>query len=143
MFDGGEVHGHSIEVDLVVDTLGPFQDAVASVGQLLEDEATTTGQIATSIRRLTALRLVNTFDGSFGLRLGGPEPEVQLTFLTDPETTELDQIGSLFEKSVARVLDVLAAATTEDSEQGIIEEIANLGSRRGKTFGGPVEKPCA
>src|ERR1700744_171063 len=49
VFDGASVHGHSVEVELLVDTLGPFQHAVASVGQIVADEATTAGLIPASI----------------------------------------------------------------------------------------------
>jgi hypothetical protein len=122
-FDGRAVMDHSLDVEQLVRTLGPFQSAVASVGQALGAEPTTAGVIQQAIRDDTALRLVSTLSGSFVLALDGPSLAAEQLAISD-----LDE-GSLFERSVMGVLDVLDAAGEEGYEERIVESVAALGIR--------------
>jgi hypothetical protein len=129
VLDAGALTG--ADVDQVVKTLGPIQRTIDSVGQALDFEATRAGVIAGAIRSQTRLRLVGTFPGSFGLALEGPAPGDEQFSLFDNED---DDAAPLLERSIAKVLDVIEAASEDDPEQAIVEHVADLGSRVTSAF---------
>lgn len=125
ILDGAPVRDGVVEVDYLVRLLQPFEKAVASVAQALEDAATRAGLIPSAIRDLATLRLRATFAGSFGLALTGPE------LAEAPALSLFDEFPQpLFDRAVSRLLAVVDAAHDPDAfEQGIIEEIGDLGQR--------------
>jgi hypothetical protein len=119
-----------IDVSFLVDFLSPLQSAVFSVGQALDSEVTTRGVIPATIQDASAMRLVGTFPGSFGLALEGPRAtELSLlAMLDDPD--EADR--PTFERAVENVFDVLEQV--EPSEEGHTDEdvlgaLATVGAR--------------
>lgn len=125
VLNGPPVMEGTIEVDYLVKVLQPFEKAVASIAQALEDAATKAGLIPAMIRDLATVRLKATFAGSFGLALTGPPPseEMMLPLFDEPAKP-------LFDRAIGRVLGVVEAGIDPDGfEQGIIDEVSDLGQR--------------
>lgn len=125
VLDGPPVTESTVEVDYLVRVLQPFEKAVTSIAQALEDAATKAGLIPAMIRDLATVRLRATFAGSFGMALTGPPPseEMILPLFDEPALP-------LFDRAIGRLLGVVEAGIDPDSfEQGIIEEVSDLGQR--------------
>jgi hypothetical protein len=145
VFDGPPVQEGAVEVDYLVKVLQPFEKAVASIAQALEDAATEAGLIPATIRDLATVRLRTTFAGSFGMALTGPlaADDMVLPLFDEPARP-------LFDRAIGRLLSVVEAGVDpEGFEQGIIEEVSDLGQRSAShltelaravgTVGSPVE----
>lgn len=131
ILDGDAVVEGAADVEHLIRTLAPLQNALASIGAALEGAATTAGQIAEDIRSRTRLRLVGTFAGSFGLDLVGPKVDDDTQLLLFDEEMPLP----LLDRSVGTVLDIITAAgQADDPEQAIVEHVADLGQRATSHF---------
>jgi len=117
VLDGQGIDGHTITLTRLVNFVDPLQRAfvhvaaqdVRSAGETFGDEE----------RRLAEARLERTFDGSFGLLIGGPSLSAsgeQLEFLRP----------TLFERSVEKILDVLAAALRENVDEALVDEAVGM-----------------
>jgi hypothetical protein len=125
VLDGPQVLEGSVDVDFLVKILQPFEKAVASIAQALEDAATRAGLIPATIRDLATVRLKTTFAGSFGMALAGPPPSGDLFLPIFDEPAR-----PLFDRAVSRLLAVVEAGLDpDDFEQNIIEEVSDLGQR--------------
>jgi len=125
VLDGPPVQEGTVEVDYLVKVLQPFEKAVASIAQALEDAATKAGLIPATIRDLATVRLRTTFAGSFGMALTGPLAADDMVFPLFDEPAR-----PLFDRAIGRLLSVVEAGVDpEGFEQGIIEEVSDLGQR--------------
>lgn len=123
--EGSSVQGHSILVDQLARLLASLQGTLSAIGQSLTDRVTIKGQVPAHIREATALRLIGTVEGSFGVRLRGPIlPPVQ-------ESLFLEQVGAttVFDSSLEVVLDVVEAVVRDEPEDTVRELLVPLGIR--------------
>lgn len=122
--EGAAVEGHSIRASQLGRLLASLQGTLSAIGQSLTDKITIKGQIPVHIREATALRVLGTAEGSFGVRLRGPLPlPVQESLLPEPDE------DNVFDSSLNVVLDVVEAVVNEEPEAAIRERVAPLGIR--------------
>lgn len=128
VLQGSRIMNHSVDVEFLVATLDPFQNAISAVAQAMEGEQSSRGQLPRNILTQTSMRLTHVFPGSCGLRFEGPRPPERdpnmLDFGSDNELEE-----TLFERSVVRVIEVLSAVEHPDGDGRALESLAGLGPR--------------
>lgn len=127
VIDGSPVEGRAIRIDFLSQLLDELQESVTSIGQASTGRPTSGGFIDRETRDSTALRLSNTFEGSFGVELVGPLRSTTQgrLFIDASENEEKD----IFDESIATLLDVLQASADDDYQLEIFGRVSDLGSR--------------
>lgn len=115
VLDGAGIYEHTIATDRLTGFLGEFQRSMRNVAA---SEVRGEGESFTEVERaLTDVHLASLFDGSVGLKLVAPPGSAfgeQLDMLRPP----------LFDRTVERVLDVLAAAQEPEGVEEAVLELA-------------------
>jgi hypothetical protein len=112
-FEGRPIHGHSVEVPFIATALRNFQSIVtASVGSAVGRMARS-GRFSESLRTITTLRLVDTFQGSFGVHLETSEEQLELS-------------GENF---IAEAVDSLMHLMTAEGDETVFEALGPFDAR--------------
>jgi hypothetical protein len=128
---GPGVQAHEVPVREAAGILGPLQEAVASIGQVIARKATATGRINAEVLRATELRLVpELLPGSVIFHLTGPGEDV-----LGSEAPELTGTDTLLDAAMRQLFALVAQAEKSDEIETagrLAHELRRFGSRTAK-----------